>query len=241
MNITPNERDKAVEAILREGLTRPVSTPTFLLNIYRNLGFRVIFRGALPGIMLSCLIAVAYIVLVGMQSELMNMSRNYYTLLFLFSPALFMGLTLSTEAIERVDGLYELKMTCRYTIRQITAFRLLCFSLVGTIFAVVGSLIFYSVTEAGYLLQLLSLALSSVFLCTLLIIYTMRRLRMGWYIGAGIWLALGTLPIALFGQQWNTLLSHLPPAITLSVAVISFGLFLREIKIITREVRYADC
>ncbi|MCL1884484.1 MAG: hypothetical protein FWF81_12145 [Defluviitaleaceae bacterium] len=243
MNITPSERDKAINEILDKGLVEPVSTPMFLRNMFQNLGTVVIFRGALPGVFLSLFVASAYVLMVVMYIDNVFADLKYNSLLFLFSPMLFIGLTLSTEATELIEGrgLYELKMACRYTVRQITAFRLLCFSLVGTIFAVIVGYSYHTVIETGYLLHFVSLALSSLFLCTLLIIFTMRHFRVGWWFGSCIWTAFGLLPMAINRHGWEELLSHLPPVLTLGVAVVAFTLFLREIKIMTREVRYADC
>jgi hypothetical protein len=243
MNITPDERNKAINTILSEGLTRPASTWSFLWNMYRNLGLRVIFWEAAPALAASVAVACAYVVLgilpIALADNLINVPWSSYSALFLFSPALFIGLTISTEAGERISGIYDLKMTCKYTIRQITAFRLLCFSLCGTVFTVIGSAFLSSMPETGYFLQLFSLALCSLFLCSLLLMFTMRRWRGGWYWGAAIWTGIGVLPIAVLGRAWETFLMQMPPALTLCVAAVAFILFLTQIK---KEVyRYADC
>ena len=239
---TAAEREAAIAGILARGLVRPVSTVVFLRDMLGRLGLRVIFRGSLPGVVLSLMVAVLYVVAVVFYERQWNGDANYYAWVFLFSPLLFVGLTLSSEITERLAGeLYALKMTCRYTVRQISAFRLLCFSLAGTVFAVIGGYVFHTATEAGQLMQLLSLSLGSVFLCTLLIIFTIRRLRVGWWFGALSWMVLGFVPILLLGQQWGEILSHVPPVLALGVGFAAFVLFLREIKLITREVRYADC
>ena len=235
MNITPEERNKAIDAILTEGLTQPASTWSFLWSMYNDLGLRVIFWESAPALAASAAIAFAYVVLgilpLTLASEMINVTWNSYSALFMFSPALFIGLTVCTEAGERFSGLYELKMTCRYTIRQITAFRLLCFSLCGTVFTVIGSAFLSSVPETGYFLQLFSLALCSLFLCSLLLMFAMRRWRGGWVWGAAIWTIIGLLPVAILGQAWERLLMQMPPALTLGAAAIAFLLFLREIKI----------
>ncbi|MCL2426771.1 MAG: hypothetical protein FWD05_10610 [Oscillospiraceae bacterium] len=249
MNITPEERSRAINDILDKGLVVPVSTPIFLRNMVKELGFGVMFRGALPGIFLSFLIVTLYVLLTTLYVATIPshwspyLLWNHYALLFLFSPILFIGLTISTEAAERMrgSGLYELKMTFRYTTRQITAFKLLCFSFSGAIFAVIGGDVLNSISATGNILQSVSLSLSAVFLCTLLIVHTMRRFRAGWWVGATIWITLALLPMIINMQWWEEFLAHLPPALILGVALVAFILFLREIKIITREVHYADC
>ena len=246
MNIIPDKKDRdlAIEAILSEGLTQPVSTWKFLLNMRRHLGFRVLFWDTGVAVLAACAVTLCYVLFITQQLSLLRTvidGWNVYALIFLFSPALFIGLTLCTEALERISGLYDIKMTCKYSIRQITAFRLLCFSLLGTVFTVAVSTVISTVWEFGDLVRMISISLGSLFLCSLLVIHLMRRLRGGWFIGAFAWMVLGLLPLLFFGQAWERLLANFPPAFTTAVAIISFVLFLREIKITARGVCYVDC
>ena len=240
MTITPNQRDNAINAILEMGLTPPVSMWAYLRDMYKHLGLRNIFWESLPAIAISVCVAALYATFL-IQFASGNADWNLYSLLFMMSPILFICLTLSADFAERCSGLYELKMTCKYTIRQIATLRLLCFSLAGMIFAVVSGAMLNHTAEIGYMFQLLSLVLCSVFLCALSTIYIARKLRNGWYLGSLIWVVASALPMLVFGQAWESILVNLPPAATLAVAATACTLFLREIKIITREVRYADC
>ena len=242
MNITPEDKNNAIETILSKGLIKPMPTWAFLLHMWQNLGFRVIFLGTGAAILISFCVAVLYVALISVAALTFNAALNIYTMLFLFSPAVFICLTLCTEAIERTSGLYEIKMTCKYTIRQVTAFRLLCFSLVGTVFTVVGSAAISSVWVDSSLIRIFSLGLCSLFLCSLLIVYVMRRLSGGWYIGAIIWTVIGVLPMIFFEEAWEGLLYNLPPVVTLGVSAIACFMYMREIKITAKEVLcYVDC
>jgi hypothetical protein len=242
MNIKPEEKDNAIESILSNGLVKPMSTPAFLWDMWRNLGFRVIFWETGAAFLISCAIAVTYVAVISFAITPLEATQNLYAMLFLFSPAIFVSLTLCTEAIERSNGLLEIKMTSKYTIRQVTAFRLLCFSSIGIVSTIIGSAIITNRWEALNFLRIFSLGLCSLFICSLLIIYTMRRLRGGWYIGAIIWTALGMLPMLLFSEVWEGILSNLPIAVVLGIAVAACLLFIHEIKITTKGVLcYADC
>jgi hypothetical protein len=242
MNITPNERDSAIETILSKGLTKPMPTWAFLWDMWRKLGFRVIFWETSAALLISCAVAVMYIALIMYAVIPLEAARNIHAMLFLFSPAVFICLTLCTEAIERTGGLYEIKMTSKYTIRQITAFRLLCFSLLGMVFTVLGSAAISAVWGTMHFMKVFLLGLCSLFLCSLLIIYVMRCMRGGWYKGAIIWTAAGVLPLLFFREAWENLLSGLPIAITLGVTAVACVLFAREIKITTKGVLcYVDC
>jgi hypothetical protein len=242
MIIKPEEKDILVEEILSKGLVKPMSTPAFLWDMWRNLGFRVIFWETGAAFLISCAIVAMYIALVSLTIIPQEPVRNMYAMLFLFSPAVFISLTLCTEAIERSNGLYEIKMTSKYTIRQVTAFRLLCFSLIGMVSTIIASVVIVTAWEALHFLRIFSLGLCSLFLCSLLIIFTMRRLRGGWYLGAIIWIAFGMLPMLLFRTGWESFLANIPITVVLGIATVACVLFMREIKITTKGVlNYADC
>ena len=236
MNITPNERDHAIATIITKGLTLPVSTHVFLREMWRVLGCRVIFLDIIPALLVSFVVALGYITIISLKLSLLQTGGNIYSVLFLFSPVLFLSLTLSTEVIEHYGGIYEIKMTSKYTIRQITAFRLLSFALVGMVSTILGSVIFSLTLETLQFVQLFSLTMASLFLCSLLTIYIMRRLHGGWYLGPLIWTNIGILPMLLFHENWERLLSNLPPVVTVAVATVACALFLREIKINTKGV-----
>jgi hypothetical protein len=236
MNINPNDRNREIETILDKGLISPVSTWRFIRNMCRQLGFRMLFWDTVPAILVSGALALGYVGLGLMQVERLGMIWNVHALLFLFSPALFISLTVLTEIIERFSGLYEIKNTCKYTIRQITSARLLGFSLVGLVFTVLSNAWLSSAIEVLQFMQLFSLALCAIFLCSLLMIYSMRRFGNGWYIGALIWIGIGVMPMILLGRDWERVLTNLPPALTFGIAVIALVFFLREIKINTKGV-----
>jgi hypothetical protein len=236
MKITSEQHDIAVNAILDKGLKRRVSTWKYLIDMYNKLGLRIIFLDAIPGFLASLLFIITSSLAFITYFNNLTGVLSLYTAVFMLSPVMFIILTFSTEAIERFSGIYELKMTGKYTIRQISAFRILCFTLTGTVFTVIGSLIIATKLEQVYIINLLSLALSSIFLCSLLIIHTMRRWRDGWYIGTLIWVAICVLLMIFAGNGLNLFLSNLPPIITLSVSIIAFVMFLREIKITTKEI-----
>ncbi|MDR2590366.1 MAG: hypothetical protein LBC71_05210 [Oscillospiraceae bacterium] len=231
MNITPEERENAVNIILNKGLKRPVSTWTYLNEMYRCLGLRHIFWEALPALLISFVFVFFCSFIFFTQLDHLVGNLNIYTTVFMLSPILFIGLTVSTEAIERFSGLFDLKMTGKYTIRQISAFRILCFTLVGTVFTVIVSVIIATNIEQIHLFNLLSLALASIFLCSLLIIHSIRRWRGGWYIGTIIWTTVCVLLMIFVENEFSLFLANISPIITLTVSTIAIILYLREIKI----------
>lgn len=236
---SPTEKDKAIQAILSKGLTKSKSLWEHLWEIYRALGIRYIFFDTSKAIVISVASMPILIMLYPFSPE-----QYIYSTLFAVAPVFFIFIVLLAETIERVNGLYELKMTCKYTVQQIAAFRVLCFSLLGAAGCILISLYFSRLSVTYDFVRAFSLSLCDLFLCAFLSLFMMRRFNGKWthFFAMLLWMATGFLPLRFFGQPWELFLSRIPVALTVFVAVIASFLFLMELKrwlnIRKREVAY---
>jgi hypothetical protein len=172
IELSQNEKDRAIEAILSRGLSKPKSLWGHLWEIYRALGLRYIFLDTAQAIIMTVFAAIVFIGLYPLWPE-----QHIYAALFAAAPVFFIFVVLFTETIERLSGLYELKMTCKYTVRQIAAFRVLCFSLVGVVFCTLTSLYFSRLQLAYDFFRAFSISLCALFLCAFLTISVLRRFK----------------------------------------------------------------
>lgn len=222
------EKEKEIDEILAKGLTRPKSLWEYLSNIYTTLGLRYIFFDMAFPIIMTIIATFAFIVLYPLTLE-----RHIYAMIFAIAPIFFVFIVLFSEMAERVNGMYELKMTCKYTIQQISAFRVLCFSILGTVFCTFISLYFSFFSFDYSFFKILSLSLCALFFCALLTLFLMRHFNWKWIHFAVmlLWIVIGYIPVRILGEKWEIFLSQIPVAITLLVAVIACNLFLMEVKI----------
>lgn len=227
--IEPNKREKdiSIEYILNNGLSKPKSLRCYLREIYRTLGPCYVFMNTAQAIIISAIAAAAFSLFYPLSHE-----QNIYSTLFACAPVFFMCIVMFTEAIERTGEMYELKMTLKYTIQQITAFRILCFSFLGTISCILMSFYFSRLTIAFNFLKAFSVSLCSLFICALLTIFIMEHFNHRWiYFSAMfVWIIISLLPSWIFGQAWELFLSNIPVAITILVAIVVYSLFLLETK-----------
>jgi len=242
MNIiepSKTEKDKAIEDILSMGLSKPKCLWKYLSDMYTALGLRYIFFDMAFSILMTIFVTSGFTLL-----YLFTLEQHRYTGLFAIAPIIFISHILFSETIEQVNGMYELKMTCRYTVQQIAAFRILSFSLFGTVFCT-----FISLHSSQFLIddtffKMLSLSLCALFLCAFLTIFLMRHIQWRWIHVYSIllWIGIDSLLICLLGKDWELFLSQMPIIITMSIATISCILFLVEIKKLInthkREVAY---
>ncbi|KYH28498.1 hypothetical protein [Clostridium colicanis] len=232
------EKERAIEYILSEGLTKPKSLWQHLYEMYRALGFQYLFLNTAQPVIISVALMFGFIALFPLSPE-----KYINTVLFASAPLFFISVVLLTETAERMSGIYELKMTFKYTIRQITAFRMVSFSLAWTVLCTVAVL-YCRFPDAYHFLRAYSISLCALFLCSFLSIFIMRSFQWKWIhtIPVLLWIGLDLLPIAIFKERWEVFLASIPVVVTAFIAVTAFTLFLMEIKkliiIHEREVVY---
>ncbi len=233
-----DEKERAIEYILSIGLSKPKSLWKHFYELYRALGFHYLFLNTMLPVIISVALMIGFIVLCPLPSE---QFKN--AVLFATAPVFFIFVVLLTEIVERSSPLYELKMTCKYTIQQITAFRVLCFSLMGSVFCTLTSL-FSRFPDVLDFFRALSLSLFALFICSFLSIFLMRYFNWKWthFTPVLLWMMIGLFPIWILRERWESFLSQLPIVITVFFTVIAFGLYLMELKklinIQQREVAY---
>jgi hypothetical protein len=224
-DVTPEEKDREIEMILSRGLVKPKPAYKVFGELLHGLGLRIIFWDTAQTLLIAAMSLLGLALLTAVIP-----GERVFTYTFTLAPLLYLATLLSTESVERTGNLYELKHTCKYTIRQITALRIVCFSLVGIVFCVVMTT--YLARGDLQILRLLPLALSGLFLCALFSLLLARRMTHPLaHVWAGlIWMAATLTPVMLLGENWETALSQLPLFLTTGVALISGALFTREIK-----------
>ena len=226
IDLSKSDKDREIQNILSKGLVKPKSLPRYLTDLYKALGFRYIFFN-------MSYFLIPFMLLLGFVVQYFLSPKQYvYTALFAMASIFFPGIVLFAEMVEKMSGLYELKMTCKYSIQQIVAFRMLCFSMIGLIFCVSASFYLVRFLEEINLIVAFSIPLCALFLCAFFTTCVLRQFRCKWgtLIIMLIWIV-GCLFLSRFhGERLELFFSKLPVAVTLIITLTSFLLFLREIK-----------
>jgi hypothetical protein len=156
------------------------------------------------------------------------------------APLMFILITVFTETSERACGLYELKQTCRYTIRQITALRVVFYSVLGAAFTAVIAVL--GAKDAYEFLSLFPLCLSALFVCAALSLTIMRFFHGKW-VHAGFsaaWVFVSIMLAFSLNKRWETLLSGTPVLLSVIVALIGAAVLAYQISRMLSEVdKYA--
>lgn len=239
--------EEQIQASVREiceraPLAKRPTIRSFLRDMSRNLGLRQIFSGTWDVIVICCTL-FAFVGVVGAVElrTTVDPQQKGSVFLFAFSPVflfLLFSLSLWKEAEEPA---WPIKMTCRYTVRHLMAFRVLCITCLS--FAAVG---FYTLVLSCVLglrgLPLLCVSLSSLFLYSLIQIQAALSLRSNWA-------ACGLLALWVFGncaaaQLWPRfyweLLQAVPAVAWVAVDALLAGMFCNRYGIYVRRACYAE-
>ncbi|MDR3310875.1 MAG: hypothetical protein LBS90_05965 [Oscillospiraceae bacterium] len=230
------ERDASIDLILSRGLVKPKSAAAVTREMLRGLGLRFIFWDTAYSIIFAVLTLAPIAAVL-----LITPTERHFTVAFALSPALFLLITAFAETAERAGALYELKRTCRYTVRQITALRIACYSLAGVVYCAAVTAV--SANSGAELVRLLTLCLGSLFVCAAASLAVMRNLRRRWVnaVFAAAWLFANTALPARYGAEWETLLSGVPYAVSAAAAAAGIAALILQLKsMLTEALPYAD-
>ncbi|MDR1603350.1 MAG: hypothetical protein LBS10_00965, partial [Gracilibacteraceae bacterium] len=121
--LSKEKREASIAFILDCGLVKPKTATELIREIWGNLGLRFIFWDTSYSIIFGALTLVLLLILAILAPVNMR-----YTTAFAVSPALFLIIIAFAETAEKAGGLYELKQACRYTVWQLAALRVICYS-----------------------------------------------------------------------------------------------------------------
>ena len=239
--------EEQIQASVREiceqaPLTTRPTILSFLRDMSRNLGLRQIFSGTWDVFVICCtLFAVVGVVGAMELRTSVDPQQKGAVFLFVFSPV-FLFLLFSLSVWKEAEGpAWPIKMTCRYTVRHLMAFRVFCITCLS--FAAVG---FYTLVLSCVLglrgLPLLCVSLSSLFLYSLIQIQAAISARSN--LAACGFLALWVFGNCAAAQLWPRfyweLLEAVPAVAWIAVDVLLAFLFRNRYGIYVRRACYAE-
>ncbi|WP_172253448.1 hypothetical protein [Saccharibacillus deserti] len=226
------DKNASIDTILDRGLVKPPAAGERIGSMLRELGLRFIFWDTGYSLFFAALTFGCAFVLFMLMPEESGASAAVA-----IAPLLMLLAVSFAETSERLGGLYEIKQTCRYTIRQIAALRVIVYSAAGTVLTAIVA--FAGANGEGGFLSLFPLCLAALFVCSALSLSMLHRTRNEWFhalFTAGWIFANLALGFAA-GERWENLLRGMPAALSIGFAVIGAALFVWQLSKMLREVK----
>lgn len=232
--MTEKQRQASIDFILDQGLMVVPSTWGRLQQLYRHLGWQMIFWDMGYSLLFAALTLGGVFVLYWAAPTSYLASATLIT-----TPLIYLLLNLFTETAEMLSGLYELKQTLRYSVSQVTALRILCFSILGII---LGGLVVVSRSQSVLdFSQLFLLSLTGLFVIASLSLHIRRWFRNPWataYFFSG-WLLLNIALPYTFQERWELLLRQIPLPMSLSLTILTGVVLFHFIRQQLKEATHA--
>lgn len=233
--MTDNEKAASIDYILRRGLVRPQNCLVQACELFYSLGLRYIFWDTSYSLIFTAVTMAGVTLLPALVSPELR-----HTAAVGCAPLLFLLIMLFAETTERADGLYELKQTCRYTVAQITALRVMGYSALGVLCSALVTVL--SLRSAEGFVSLFMLCLAAMFLCAAVELLILRRTKGKWTLAvfSAVWVFLNlAVPFAL-GRRWELFLSAVPTAASAAAAMLcAAGLAFQIRRMLTGGRSYA--
>jgi len=233
--MTDKEKNESIEFILAQGFVEPITFRERVLKMFDVLGWRFIFWD------LSYSLIFASVTFAGITVLLRYTPMDYqHSFALGLSPMLFLIIMLFAEITERTCGLYEIKQTCRYTSRQITALRCMFYSAAGAVFAIIVAA--FCTEGILHFFKLLPLCLGGLFFCATIELSVIRLIRSNWamIVFPVVWVVTNIMLPFTLKENWEQFISGLPVVFTITFLVLGAVTFMYQTnKMLTEENNYA--
>lgn len=225
-------KNASIEYILSRGLIKPQTVRERIEEMLRTIGFRFIFWDTGYSIFFTVVTFTIVLLLFNFVPD-----DYYYSASIVVAPLFFLLITMFVETAERFFDLYELKQTCRYTIQQVTALRVICYSVVGFLFTSVITIV--GADSVYEFISLFSLCLFALFFCATLSITVIRFFHGKWIyvMFSAVWMLVNIVIPFLLGEKWEILLRNMPIALSVVLAFLGGIVLIYSVSKMLLEVK----
>lgn len=164
-----------IDNIVAQGLERRESFYYYLKNMYRQIGIRYLFRDGLEIVFIILL--TSSILISVLTNSYMEEIEDLYAYLFTISPILYLGMSIFSFINAKQNKTYEVEMACKYNIYQLSAFRMLVFSVVCILFnSLFVYIMAYFYEDINYLKAFI-ISIASLFLFSTVFLFAITRIK----------------------------------------------------------------
>lgn len=238
---TDIEIQQALENICDRAIKKPKNILAFIHDMAHNPGIRYIFYGTYDAVLISlCVFLIAGVFLGNSVINNPSGEVQIYAAVFSFSPLLFMLLCTLSFWKEKETDLYPLKMTCRYTIHHLLAFRMLTASVLGFVCTTGYVVILCRLIDMEFI-HVLAVACASLLLFSIFMVQIIlsKESFLSIVILCFAWLLFNGICFAASISIYSFLLRAVPTVIWIAVDILLGVALIRKYRLYVRRVYIA--
>lgn len=228
---TETEERRRIDQIVQLALPKRLSFPAYVTEMYRQVGFRHLFRD-LTEIVFVLLLGIGVWVFTALFAIEQRNVELTYGFIFMASPLLYLAVSVLFFAELRRRDTYAVEMACRYNVYQLASLRMLAFAAVCLVLN--AALVCWVSIAYGSVdtLRGLLLSASSLMLFAAALLYGMLRgrspaARYGW---VALWPGLNLLLWIAAPRVYGVLLMQLPLYVYAVLIALGGWLYFRQIR-----------
>lgn len=226
-----------INHIVKCGVKRKESFSAYLKTMYEQVGLRHLFsdRSELTFMLITALTIIS--IYIFSPDPASAKTDDLYAFIFLFSPVLFIALSIYTYSNKIINATYEVEMVCKYNVFQIIAFRMLLFSIITILINSLMILFIVIVYDNVQFFRAFMISNSGLFIFSIIFLFVMMKRQKTIFAISTIfgWL-IGNLLLTLIDNKfYKELLVNMPLFI---YGIIIIGSILVYIKCLKRLINY---
>lgn len=225
--------DSEIETIVQRGVKPRVSFLGHIKDMYSQLGVRNIFHD-MSEIIFIVLIGIVFftLALVVTINDNSVTIQQIYSFIFVVSPLLYLSISLFSFFNTIQKKTFEIEMTCKYNIYQISALRMLIFSIVSILINTIILFIFFYSSKEIDVLRVLIISISSLFLFSSIFLYAIVNISASltkYFITLG-WISANIILNTYKIDFYNKLLMEVPMFVHILITMICTAVYLKNLK-----------
>lgn len=222
-----------INLILDKGLEKEEHFCSYIKNMYKQIGFRNLFHDKAELIFIGVLLlSILLLGILGIKRNSMISKERIYIFVFIISPLYYLITNIFSFMNMKENNTYEIEMVCKYNLYQVSALRMLVFSVISIFLSVIFILGLYNKIN---ILRGIMISITSIFLFSSLLLYSMVKLKseIGRYLIIGFWITGNLTLLRLSANQYFEFLQTMPMVVYVLVAVTSLFIYMKNIQILS--------
>lgn len=231
------EINESIDYICENGKIKKHGFFVFMHDMTKGLGFGNVFYGIRDAMLLT---GVVFVLLCVSASAILEPNKQNSAVIaaFALAPGVFITMFLLSYIKEKTSMTYSVKMTCKYTVNHLLAYRMFVFSLLGAVADAIYVLLICMKTDLSYI-TLLCVSLSSLFMFSLALIFAVLKFSSIFapVVLLSAWIALNGILWCFLGDFYGKFLQQIPTWIYVIFAITAAAVYVNRLAALSDKRR----
>lgn len=218
-----------LESIVNTGVKPKISFFTYLKTCFKELGFKNIFHDKNELIIITL---VAILLIIAPISNLLYANINsLYKFIFIISPILYLSSVIFSFYNSKEKGAFDIEMTCKYNLYQLSAIRMFFFSLVSMLINTGLIVVVGGVFKQIDIIRMIIISITSILIFSTLLLYSLVKIKYKSfkYILIILWISINIFLSSIDYDGYIYFLMKAPLYIHLFISILCGILYVRNL------------